>query len=335
MTVQLLLKELTNQGITLWVDGEGLRYRAPIGQFTADIRTRIAEMKTELIAELTSTCDLDARLFPLQPQAAYDPFPLTDLQQAYCGGVSELYALSTPAFAYREFDVETLDLRRLIAALKQVVMRHDMLRVRVGSDGRQVCSPPGGRAEHIGYADLRNLASQEIEARLEAKRQSAARDIPSLDSGAPFYCFVHQLPSSYRVHLAFRLFAVDAESIGILLQDLVRAYEGESLGGTCSSRHVFREYVNGLAAYRSSANYKRSIQYWKKRALTLLPSPELPVASVAGLPVESRFDQRRYHLSQPLWQAFRAKAARHQISFNVALCAVYADVLALWSGGKS
>jgi len=127
MTVQLLLKELANQGITLWVDGEGLRYRAPIGQFTADIRARIAEMKKELIAELASTCDLDAQLFPLQPQAAYDHFPLTDLQQAYCVGESDLYALSTPAFAYREFDVEILDLRRLEAALKQVVMRRDTI----------------------------------------------------------------------------------------------------------------------------------------------------------------------------------------------------------------
>jgi amino acid adenylation domain-containing protein len=245
-------------------------------------------------------------------------------------GETKLYALSTPAFAYREFDVPSLDLNCLEAALDHLVRRHDMMRVRVTPNGRQVCTPPGWSAKRVGYADLRTLAPHEVEARLEAKRQSVGRDLPALEAGAPFYCFVHQLPGSYRVHLAFRLFAVDAESIGILLRDLLHAYHGRSLG---SAIRTFREYVNGLVAYRSSADYKRSIAYWKKRALTLLPPPDLPLLS-AALPAESRFAQRRYHLLPALWQAFRAKAARHRISFNVALCAVYADVLALWSGGK-
>jgi hypothetical protein len=52
MTVEELLRRLTNLGVTLRVDGTRLCYRAPAGVMTADLRNAIAAQRAALLARL-------------------------------------------------------------------------------------------------------------------------------------------------------------------------------------------------------------------------------------------------------------------------------------------
>ncbi len=76
------------------------------------------------------------------PAAAHEPFPLTEVQQAYWigrGGDFELGNVAT--HLYLEVESERLDLGRLTAAWRRLIERHDMLRAVVEPTAASACSP--------------------------------------------------------------------------------------------------------------------------------------------------------------------------------------------------
>lgn len=331
-SVDPFIRELERRGIRLWLDGPLLRYRA-VNTLTAELKAQIAIHKPAIVAHLASHGNGDIGAIAPDPEARFQPFPLTDLQEAYCAGETNLHPLSTPALVYYEFDVPSIDIDRLDSVLWQLVQRHDMLRVRLLADGQQICLPAEEARTRPGYADLQSLSSNERQARIEAKRPGAGNGLSALSEGQPFDCFVHRLPDGYRVHLTLRLFCVDAHSITILLNELVRSYYGQ-----CYQAHEpavqFRDYVAHLVRERQSANYTRDLEYWRVRAAKLYPVPQLPLAPGIALPRESRFNQLQYRLSPPLWRDFRKWALKHHLSPSAALCTVYAEVLSRWSGSR-
>ena len=67
-----------------------------------------------------------------------DPFPLTDMQQAYWLGRRNDVALgSVSCYLYTEFDTSQIDLARAEAAWNVLIKRHDMLRAVILPDGTQ------------------------------------------------------------------------------------------------------------------------------------------------------------------------------------------------------
>src|SRR6266511_286237 len=55
MTTSEFLSYLRNKGIRLWAEGNKLRYSAPKGTLTADIRAELAERKVEVLSFLGET----------------------------------------------------------------------------------------------------------------------------------------------------------------------------------------------------------------------------------------------------------------------------------------
>ena len=52
MTVERLLLEVLERGVQLWTDGEDLRFRAPEGALTPDLRQRLRRHKAGLVDRL-------------------------------------------------------------------------------------------------------------------------------------------------------------------------------------------------------------------------------------------------------------------------------------------
>lgn len=76
------------------------------------------------------------------PQQLYQPFPLTDIQQAYWLGRNEAFELGNiAAHGYLELDCHYLDLTRLNQAWQKLILRHDMLRAVILADGQQQILP--------------------------------------------------------------------------------------------------------------------------------------------------------------------------------------------------
>src|SRR5262245_43028826 len=181
-----LLAELSRQGVRVWLDGEHLRIRAPKGVLTPTLRAHLAERKAALINRLRaieSSRASDAPIpHPLGPTAQgqdrYEPFPLTEIQQAYYVGRSGDFELgNVSCHTYYEVETDDLDLERFNLALHQLIERHDMLRsvtLPDRPDGR-----PDGRQRilqrvppyQIEVLDLRGQSAEAVTARLQAVRQ--------------------------------------------------------------------------------------------------------------------------------------------------------------------
>ncbi|MDB9355203.1 amino acid adenylation domain-containing protein, partial [Nodularia spumigena CS-587/03] len=73
-----------------------------------------------------------------QPQERYQPFPLTDIQQAYLIGRNAAFELGNIAtHGYQEIETVGLTVAQVEIAMQRLIERHDMLRVIVQADGQQ------------------------------------------------------------------------------------------------------------------------------------------------------------------------------------------------------
>ena len=61
MTVAVLKATLASQGVTLYLEGDVLRFRAPKGMLTAELKEQIVEHRTEIIAQLRPPTALGAQ----------------------------------------------------------------------------------------------------------------------------------------------------------------------------------------------------------------------------------------------------------------------------------
>ncbi|HYG09007.1 MAG TPA: amino acid adenylation domain-containing protein, partial [Pyrinomonadaceae bacterium] len=76
------------------------------------------------------------------PENSFEPFPLSDVQQAYWLGRSGAFEFgNVTSHIYFEFESRGLDLQRLNAAWQRLILRHPMLRAIVRDDGLQQILP--------------------------------------------------------------------------------------------------------------------------------------------------------------------------------------------------
>ncbi|MEL6166368.1 MAG: phosphopantetheine-binding protein, partial [Cyanobacteria bacterium J06628_3] len=96
----------------------------------------------------------------------YEPFPLTDIQQAYWIGRNQAFELgNVSTHGYREIETLGLSVEQVEKALQKLINRHDMLRVIVESDGKQRILPEVP-AYKIKTFDLRGSSEEEIDKEL-------------------------------------------------------------------------------------------------------------------------------------------------------------------------
>ena len=135
MTPADLLQNLRQRGVELSADGGQLTIRAQRGVLTDSDRAHLTHYKAALLQLLQAGAD---GVMPsiAAPADRFTPFPLTDIQQAYCVGRSAALELgNVGCHAYREFERTTVDLPRLEQAWQRVIQRHDMLRCVITAEG--------------------------------------------------------------------------------------------------------------------------------------------------------------------------------------------------------
>jgi hypothetical protein len=177
MTVEDLLTELQQQQVQLWLEDDQLRYRAPQGALTKDLRDALLRQKPEIILRLQHRLP---QLIPA-PAERYQPFPLNDIQQAYWLGRGRNFEIgNVSTHVYLEIDGQDLDLQRLNLAWRQVIERHDMLRAIVQTNGQQKILeivPP----YEMAILDLRWSREEAIALQLATLRQRMSHQVRKPD----------------------------------------------------------------------------------------------------------------------------------------------------------
>ncbi|EYF05057.1 amino acid adenylation domain-containing protein [Chondromyces apiculatus] len=264
------------------------------------------------------------------PARRHEPFPLTDLQQAYWLGQTGALGGRTAALAYLEVEIQDLDLARFNRALGRLIARHDMLRAVVRPDGQQEVRPEVPTLE-LEVADLRRAAPGEVEQILEGVRRDLSRVARHAEAWPLLRMRAHRLTDrATRLHLSYPLLLGDERSYQILNDDLERFYEDPD-AALPPLTLSFRDHVMSLAALQSSAAIRRSEDYWRSRLQVLPAAPQLPLTRASATPEGARFSRRSGRLPAEAWQRLKARITGAGLSATAALCAVYADVLARWS----
>ncbi|GAA0584090.1 amino acid adenylation domain-containing protein [Kribbella sandramycini] len=271
---------------------------------------------------LTNAAQTDRE--PATPTQAIDesaPFDLALMQHAYWVGRTQGQQLGgVAAHFYDEFDGTGVQPDRLEAAVRQVLARHGMLRVQVLDDGRQQILPestwPG-----LTVHDLRD--APDWADRLLGLRTGLSHRQLDIAAGEVLDIQLSLLPDdATRVHVNLDMVAADAISLRVLLADLARCYEGETLPPIGYSFPAYQ-------ADRARPGVASARDYWQERLTSLPAAPQLPVATDA---VAATTVVRRHRWLDP--EALRTLnrwSRRHALTPAMTLAAVFAETLTRWS----
>jgi len=267
----------------------------------------------------------------LDPEGACEPFPLTDLQQAYFAGRNEGFDLGNIGLhAYIEFEPEHFDVERANAALRILIARHAMLRTVVRGDGTQQALQriPG---YSIDLVDLKGHPAGKIASALAAERERMSHQFFDLTAWPWFEIRAFHLDGArFRLFISYDAVMVDAWSA----YSLTREFAALMAGGAPNWPAIdatFRDYVLAEIASRESDAFERAKEYWTDRLAKLPPSPVLPLAKSPDAIFKPRFVRHSMRLDRDLWMQFKDRSARCGITPGVALIVAFSEILARWS----
>ncbi|WP_405059147.1 amino acid adenylation domain-containing protein [Kribbella sp. NBC_01505] len=266
------------------------------------------------------------------PGERHEPFPLTEVQQAYWIGRQSGQALGGVAtHCYYEMDVTNLDLSLLESALGKLIRRHDALRSIVRPDGRQQVLQDVPRLR-IPAVDLRGIEPSRALVACEAVRAEMSHQLRDLGQW-PLFELRGLLLDEARTRLcvSFDLMMVDARSMQILTSELLMMYADRTLDLPALGL-TFRDYVIAADQMRRTKAFHRARHYWKERLSELPPPPDLPLLSSPEKLIGSSFARLNTELQEPTWQLLRTCAADAGITPTGLLCSAFCSALATWTG---
>jgi len=315
-----VVAELARHGARLWIDGEHLHIRAPKGVLTSAMRSHLAEHRAELMERLRND--------------RYEPFPLTDIQQAYYVGRGDGFELgNVSCHTYYEVETENLDLKRLEYAWRRLIERHDMLRVVFLPDGRQQVLEHVAPYE-IDQLDLSGQNDEAVTAQLQVIRQRMSYQVLPAERWPLFEIRATRLTDSrVLLHLSFDLLIMDAMSLRILFHEWRRLYHNPQTQ-LSPLEFSFRDYALALTERRNSQDYRRAKAYWLERLSLIPPAPELPLALPPASVTAPRFTRRSARLEAEPWERLKERAALHSFTPSIVLLTAFSEVIATWSKSR-
>ncbi len=266
-----------------------------------------------------------------RPEERYEPFPLSEIQQAYWVGRGSGFELgNVSTHTYVELDCPDLDLERFERAWQRLIKRHEMLRMIVLPSGLQqfLREVPVFR---LPVLDLRGQPPAAAATALAEVRETMSHQVLPAARWPLFDLRATRLADGRIVlHVGLDALVADAWGMRLLSRELLTLYhrpdtELEPL--TLS----FRDYILAERTWQQTAWYQHSLEYWRARLDSLPPPPELPLARLPGSLTQPRFERRESTLAAAPWQRLKERAARAGLTPSGLLLAAFAEVLGRWS----
>jgi len=330
MNLGHLLSELSDAGVRLRVKEGKLDVHAPRGVLTPALVATLTEHKAELI-ELLAGGDGEEAPEALEPdlERRYEPFPLTDIEQAYWVGRSGADGSGVAMHAYLEIDCREFDPERWEEAWNKLVSRHDMLRA-VGLDGGQRRILASVPRYEIKVEDARGDSGN---ARAAELRTRLSHQVIDLEKWPLFEVCVLRLEDAlHRVFLSVDCTFIDAWSFQTLVRELIKLYKDPETPLAPEQLELsFRDYVLAAHKLTETATYRRSLEYWRGRIAALPAAPELPRVRNASLLGQLRFRRWQCTLDKPVYTRLQKQASANGLTLPGLLLACYAEVLGRWS----
>ncbi|TDF41789.1 amino acid adenylation domain-containing protein [Alteromonadaceae bacterium M269] len=274
MSTSQFLKSLMDLNITLWLDGDKLRFRAPAEAMTNEIKQQIKDRKPDLI-ELLRQQDAVEQI-ELKPVERVEPIPLTYAQQR----LWFLDQLEPGVPAYNVSDLHPIKLELDIAALQKavtaVVERHELLRtVFPSTDGipRQQILPP--MDVPLPVIDLTAYPEDEQEQKVLEIGAEEAKKPFILEKEIPLRVTLIKLAQkSYLWMLSIHHIASDDWSKKLLNQEIETYYFAFRDGKSVNLPPLpiqWADFAIWQQRWLSGDNLKTHLDYWRNQLSGELP----------------------------------------------------------------
>ncbi len=333
------LLHLRGLGVKLWLEGDAVKFSAPKGALTPELKDELKARKEDIRRFLVEAAQMasDGTKQPISAIPRDRPPPLSFgqerlwfLEQLEPGGAA--YAI--PAALRLEGPLATDALQR---AVEEIVRRHEALRTTFSSlEGQPITVIHERVAVPLTITDLSPLAPPERE--LAMRREIALESRRSFDlaSGPLLRARLLRLgPDEHVLVSAMHHIVSDGWSSNVFARELGVLYDAFAAGQPSPLPELPIQYGDFAAWQRDALGgdaLDRQLAYWKKRlagapASIDLPTdrPRPPVPSLAG-------SWRRFTLSPELSAALRELAQREGVTLFMLLLAAASVLLARSSG---
>ncbi|MEP7121093.1 MAG: non-ribosomal peptide synthase/polyketide synthase [Byssovorax sp.] len=334
------LLHLRSLGVKLWLEGEAVKFSAPKGALTPELKDELKARKEEIRRFLVEAAEMAGEgQKPAIPAVARDlPLALSFgqerlwfLEQLEPGGAA--YAI--PAALRLEGPLAEAALER---AIEEIVRRHEALRTTFASiEGQPVAVVHPAVAVPLPLTDLSPMPPEEREIAMRRAIAVESRRSFDLATGPLLRARLLRLgPEEHVLISAMHHIVSDGWSSNVFARELGVLYDAFAAGRPSPLPELPIQYVD-FAAWQRGAfagdALDRQLAYWKKRlagapAAIDLPTdrPRPPIPSLAG-------SWRRFTLSAALSTALRELAQREGVTLFMLLLAAV-DVLLARAGGQ-
>jgi yersiniabactin nonribosomal peptide synthetase len=278
-------------------------------------------------------------LLPLLPlvipdkENLYVPFPPSDLQLAFLSGeTADMEYYVRPNY-YLELDFDTLDIARYEGAFNAALYRQRNNLVVVTED-MQMQTLRTFTPLQLKICDFRAMSEEAQQQALLETRLAMSRRLLPLDKW-PWVFFRATIYGNdqVRIHVNNNNFYIDAFGGGNVMADAMHYYHhpDQPLPELTVS---FRDCVLALKEIEASPLGQESMRYWLDRLPGLPNPPSIARVTTENTRTRSHLQRRGMMLPEKTWSAFKAKATKFGLTPTNAVFAVYAEVLAQWSGSR-
>ncbi|HGX5815895.1 TPA: amino acid adenylation domain-containing protein [Salmonella enterica subsp. enterica serovar Infantis] len=259
--------------------------------------------------------------FVHSPEDRYQPFALTDVQQAYLVGCQPGFALGgVGSHFFVEFEIADLDLTRLETVWNRLIARHDMLRAVVRDGQQQVLE----QTPHwVIPAHTLHTPEEALRAREKLAHQVLNPEVwPVFDLQVGY---VNGMPA--RLWLCLDNLLLDGLSMQILLAELEHGYRyPQQLPPPLPV--TFRDYLQQPSLQSPNPD---SLAWWQAQLDDIPPAPALPLRCLPQEVETPRFTRLNGALDSTRWHRLKKRAADAHLTPSAVLLSVWSTVLSAWS----
>jgi amino acid adenylation domain-containing protein/non-ribosomal peptide synthase protein (TIGR01720 family) len=329
VTLQALLADAAARKITLAVVGDELHVRAAKGTVDAAMKAALLQHKPGLLDLLRRRDEAtgDGSPIPRVPRDAVMPLSFSQRRIWFLDQLEGGRAVyHVPACAWLDGPLDVGALRR---ALTTLVDRHESLQTTIVVTGTEPAQRIAPVAVTLTVESLANATNPDAEA--ERRATLLVREPFDLARGPLFRVRLFKT-AAHRHLLALSLHHIiaDAWSMGVLLSELARVYEGERSGTVTALDPLAVQYVDYAAWQRrqlTGDRLNRLVAYWRKRLAGAPDLLELPTDRPRPATQSFRGGMERFVLDHHTASSVRVLAADHGATLFQTLLAVFQALL--------
>ena len=333
-----LLVLLQGRGIRVRVEDGALKYSAPQGALTPEIRAALVHHKPALLAMLRGSDEPDSPAGSIGRHPRPEVLPLSFAQER----MWFLHQMEENQAAYNVFKAlrfreQRLDIHALEQSLTELVHRHEALRTCFPVMGGVPCQRILEPAPHLLVVkDLQSLAGNAQAAQLQTLARAFGAHLFDLARGPLFRTkLICLAPDDHVLLLCMHHIVTDGWSLDLLFDELGELYQVFSTRRPSRLKEDPLQYADFTLWQREHLNAHRLqplVDAWRSQldsapdAITLnTDKPRPPVASNAGGEVFFR-------ISSALTDSIRALCVTSGTTTFMVLLAAYAVLLHRYSG---